>query len=354
MGRIFNLVLGLLLAAPMSAAGASIHALLVGVSGYPNLPERYHLRGPANDVALLRVALQRAGVPGTQVTVLADGVDGSAALPTRANILGGIAAMAERAQRGDWVLVVLAGHGSQQPQTLARRSASGAYIEPDGLDEMFLPYDVSGWRGDLGTVANGLLDDEIGVALGQLVHAGLKVWVVFDTCHAGDMAKGSANPSAHRRVRFVPPRALGVPEALSRKSTKLSARQAPPPPRPLTTRSPGPGKLVIFSASQADEPAAEEQLPVPDWALDALGSSQPERHFGLFSHQIALALPQWDGKFASLVQTVGQAYRRRPYPTPVFEGDVDELLPLQRSTLTSGAAARPEGMTNERKPRGAP
>lgn len=354
MGRIFNLVLGLLLVAPMSVAGASIHALLVGVSGYPNLPERYRLRGPANDVALLRQALQRAGVPGTQITVLADGVEGSAALPTRANILGGMAALTQRARRGDWVLVVLAGHGSQQPQTLARRSAPGAYIEPDGLDEVFLPYDVAGWRGDLGSVANGLLDDDIGVALGQLVHAGLKVWLVFDTCHAGDMAKGPANPDAQRRVRWVPPRALGVPGATTRQLASPPGLQAHPPAKAAWAGTPGAGKLVIFSASQADEPAAEERLPVPDWALHALGAEPPERHFGLFSYQIALALPHWDGKFTSLVQTVGQAYRRRPYPTPVFEGDLNEAMPLPRSSLTSRAALRPEGMTTERKPRGAP
>jgi hypothetical protein len=265
-----------------------------------------------------------------------------------------MAALAQRAVRGDWVLVVLAGHGSQQPQTLARRSAPGAYIEPDGLDEVFLPYDVSAWRGDLGTVANGLLDDDSGVALGQLVRAGLKVWVVFDTCHAGDMAKGSASPGAQRRVRWVPPRALGVPETTSRTSRGLTGAQGRGPAKASWAGSPGAGKLVIFSASQADEPAAEERLPVPDWALNALGNDPPERHFGLFSYQIALALPTWNGRFASLVQTVRQAYQRRPYPTPVFEGDLDELMPLQRSTLTSGASARPEGMATEKKPRGTP
>src|SRR5579864_1078029 len=85
---IFAAAIGALL--PGVALGATTHALLIGVSSYPSLPADRQLRGPRNDVLMLRDTLSRAGVPERNILVLADGVAG-AQVPTRAAILNGFA-----------------------------------------------------------------------------------------------------------------------------------------------------------------------------------------------------------------------------------------------------------------------
>ena len=60
------------------SAWAENYALLVGVSKYPNLEERYWLKGPANDVRLVRTYLTDASpVPFApeNIVTLADGVE---------------------------------------------------------------------------------------------------------------------------------------------------------------------------------------------------------------------------------------------------------------------------------------
>jgi len=82
------------------------HALLIGVSEYPALEERYQLKdGPRNDVALMRTMLQDKGFSPERITALADGVNGAAGLPTRAAILDGLTALSDRVQPGDFAVV---------------------------------------------------------------------------------------------------------------------------------------------------------------------------------------------------------------------------------------------------------
>ena len=107
---------------------ADTYALLVGVSGYPSLAESRRLRGPANDVQLMRAALIQQGVASNAITTLADGVKGSQALPTRQNILAGMRVLATQAKPGDWAIVYFSGHGSQQPQPAASKLPTGSYL----------------------------------------------------------------------------------------------------------------------------------------------------------------------------------------------------------------------------------
>src|SRR4051812_20869284 len=61
-------------------------ALLVGCSHYPNLEERYQLKGPANDVLLMRDLLVKYfGFAAEHIVILAEHA-GKDRLPTRANI----------------------------------------------------------------------------------------------------------------------------------------------------------------------------------------------------------------------------------------------------------------------------
>lgn len=105
---------------------AKTHALLIGVSGYPSLPQANRLVGPANDVRLIRAALLRQGVRSSSIRILADGVSGSIGLPTRREILAALADLEFRAEAGDWVIVYFSGHGSQQKQL----SNHPSYVEP--------------------------------------------------------------------------------------------------------------------------------------------------------------------------------------------------------------------------------
>jgi hypothetical protein len=317
---VFCILVASVFAMSGSGAIAESRALLVGVSGYPSLPEARRLKGPANDVQIMRNALLRVGFTPDNVTVLADGVPGSNALPTKRAILNAMRSLADRSRADDWAVVYFSGHGSQQPQLVTRDTR---YIEPDGLDEIFLPYDIGQWDGSKRAVQGALIDDEIGVALDALSIKGVRVWAVFDTCHAGDMAKGLIAQDANGGpvTRYVSPSSLGVP-----RETIAQARVNPAAKRRPRERAKA-GRIesvrpIIFYASQADEPAAEE--PLPDLLAPQRGGDTPrsKRYFGLFTYLIAQALPTWQGNFGLLAQEVADRYKSRPYPTPMFEGDL--------------------------------
>ena len=82
-------------------ASAATRALVVGVSGYPKLPESIRLVGPKNDSREIANTLVRLGIPAADITVLADQVTGLAdgvANPgpgDKKAILDGLARLAE-------------------------------------------------------------------------------------------------------------------------------------------------------------------------------------------------------------------------------------------------------------------
>ena len=299
---------------------AETRVLLVGVSGYPSLPEHRRLRGPANDVQIMRAGLLKAGVTANQIRILADGAVDSSALPTRQAILDSMRMLAEQARPKDWVIVYFSGHGSQQPQLPGKH----AYTEPDGLDEIFLPYDIGKWDGSKMAVQGALIDDEIGHALEAISRKGASIWAIFDTCHAGGMAKAAladCSTDGCPVTRFVSPSALGVPEQSLHqakpgrtKPTGTAARMPNNTGTGTDTNNP-----VFFFASQKDEPAAEEPLPDP---LGASGA--PKRYFGLFTYLLAQALPNWSDDLGALASHIAQRYKARPYPTPLFEGALSQ------------------------------
>lgn len=329
---------------------ATTRALLIGVSGYPNLAPVKRLKGPANDVQLLRASLLDSGMQATDITVLADGVPGSSALPTRNQILAQLRALADRSQPEDWAIMYFSGHGSQQPQPQNEIVRPGAYIEPDGLDEIFLPYDVGQWNAKLSKVDGALVDDEIGVALEYFHKRNVKFWVIFDTCHAGDMAKSVSPIPVDAKPRFVDPVELGVPGALLQEAKRTAMQQSANANGKTwngfsrqASRSLAVGAALdrrfIFYASQPDEPAAEEPLAIPV----AFGQSKAgeRRYFGLFTYLIAKELPKWRGDFEELAHQVRDAYSSRPYPTPSFEGNLSIVPNFFLPALTIGAKASP-------------
>lgn len=326
------------------AAQAAPQALLVGVSGYPSLPEARRLRGPRNDVPLMREALLRAGMPADGIRMLADGVPGSAALPTRGAILAGMDALAAHSQPGDWVVVYFSGHGSQQPQP-PLSPGSTRYREPDGLDEIFLPYDIGHWDGRLGAVQGALVDDDIGTALDAISARGARVWAIFDTCHAGDMARTWHPAQPGTVYRTVPPEALGVPAF---KAAPAASRRALPSPAASALDTPGAGR-VVFYASHPDEPAAEEPLPEPLPGLSPLPpAGRPTaalKVYGYFTYLVAQELGRLGRQpiatLGTLAERVAQRYASRPYPTPLFEGNLKQVADFSQTGLTKAPPPAP-------------
>jgi hypothetical protein len=112
------LVLSVLCYLPGQLTAASdSRAVLVGVSAYPMLGERFQLHGPPNDVSMVATLLEsRLGFQPSDVLRLTEesGKTHPERLPTRANILRELEALASRSTAGDRVFVLLAGHGSQR------------------------------------------------------------------------------------------------------------------------------------------------------------------------------------------------------------------------------------------------
>ena len=303
----------LLCAAPLVAHASAAQpprnlALLIGVSHYPNLPAQYQLHGPANDIALMRRLLSERGF---QVTAL--GAAGGEQ-PTRAAIISAMRHLAAIANRGDFVLVLFSGHGSQQPEG----AASGYPRKPDGIDETFLPADVAHWNDAVETVSGALLDHEVGSLINAIRNKGAFVWSVFDSCHSATMTR--AMQRRGERDRRVPPQALGVPESARTHRGEAHVQLAPGSEtafvKPVLL-SPAAGGAAAFYAAQTDETTPE--LALPEGAAHG-------RIYGLFTYTLAQAISSAPtASYRQLAQYILQSYAamNRTAPTPLFEGDLD-------------------------------
>ncbi|MCP4304558.1 MAG: caspase family protein, partial [bacterium] len=282
---------------PLHTTSAANHALLVGVADYPSLAAKFQLQGPSNDVALMRAVLAARDFLPENITTL---VSGGETPPTRAAILIALERLAQRAERGDFVYLHLAGHGSQQP------SGVDDTDETDGLDEIFLPQDVGQWEDKIGAVNKAIVDNEIRSHIAAIRTKGAFVWAVFDSCHSGTMLR------AARRTRFrnVDAAALGVPE----QGRRGHQRRGEAVPMGVDRLGEDAGGFIAFYAAQAFEPAPELTMPI-DGAV-----AKPH---GLFSYSLAEALANGGGmSYRQLGEAILQKYAslRIFRTTPLFEG----------------------------------
>ena len=175
--------------------------------------------GPANDVKLLKQVLsEHFGFNDAKITTLIDGIDATHE-PTRANIEREFARLAKLAGHDDQVVILLSGHGSQQPEHDA--------IDPDdhkldGMDEIFLPADTGEWDEKLQTVTNVVLDHELRKWIDRIANSGAHVWVIVDTCHSGTMIRGGNQETARR----VLPEAMKIPREAIRKAKSNTKKSA--------------------------------------------------------------------------------------------------------------------------------
>jgi hypothetical protein len=307
-------------AAPPTPAGG--RALLVGVTYYPNLGEAYQLKGPANDVLLMeRLLREKFGFPPENITVLSEEAGSKAAerLPVRANIEREFTRLAREAREGERVFILLAGHGSQQPEAENTEDP-----EPDGLDEIFLPRDVAKWDGDgtTGHVPNAIIDDELGHWLKAIEAKKTSVWLIVDSCHSGTMTRG-----AGERAREVPPSSpdgLAIPKAALEQARKRAAQRgggtrgaAPDKVAPIPLA--GASGVVALYACQANEVTVEMVLPA---------DSDDSKPYGLLTFTIHQILTRAAAPltYRELARAVYDRYvdLGRTAPTPLIEGtDLD-------------------------------
>jgi hypothetical protein len=305
-----------------AAKPANKHALLVGVTFYEHLPERFHLRGPANDVLLMKdMLMNQFAFASENITILseAEGKKDAKLLPSRLNIKREWERLAKVAHPGDQIVIMMGGHGSQQPEDPNSKDP-----EPDGLDEIFLPRDVKEWEGDATKVPNAIIDDEIGEWLKAITDKKAFVWVVFDSCHSGTMTR-DIEMTRQIKAEFdlkIPKVAIQKAQdaALERdkKLGKVEGKRGGGPAEPQRTPPPEGGVVALY-ACQEIEVTVEKDMPV---------GSPDAKPYGLLSYTIAQVLTQSfqnNGKpptYRELLQRIHAAYGRmgRTAPTPQMEG----------------------------------
>ncbi len=321
------------------AVARTNHAIVVGVSAYPELGEDLWLVGPRYDAEMVAAYLTTQApiaFDDSNVTVLADGVDG-AGDPTSVNIRAAFADLARVAEPGDFVYLHFSGHGTQAPALVPDS-------EQDGLDELFLPSDVTGWDMQTGTVPNALVDDEIGAMIGALLEGGVNVWAVFDSCHSGTVTRGATlgDEEDRERSRRLDPSALGVPAAAMHDAGRVTTRGAPTAidETVIDLQAGDEGRFVYFYAAQTNETTPEMPLPAND----------PDRvPHGLFTFTVLQTLAQNPGlTYRQLGQEVLRRYSTayRVQPTPLFEGALD--LPVFATDQGEGGRVEQWPVRSER------
>ncbi len=325
----------------LPAVARENYAILIGANEYRNLEERWWLKGPSNDVALVATYLTtEAPVPFVpqNVAVLTDG-RGDAEPATLAAIRGAFADLTAKVQPGDFVYLHFSGHGTQAP-------AADPASELDGLDELFLPVDIGKWSDEVGAVENALVDDEIGAMIDALRARGVDVWAVFDSCHSGTVTRGVDAGNEEVRTRQLDPSVLGVdPEAMEDVVTRGVADPRAPAEAPFDAGD-GEGSFVAFFAAQTNEVTPEKNLP----------KGKPDRKpQGVFTYTLMETLAEYPGAtYAQIGQEVLRKYavKNLARATPLFEGDLDAVIfagegggrvAQWQATVTDGAFTIPAG-----------
>lgn len=315
--RVLSFIVLSFLTLILSAGGAcagSVHAILVGAAEYPGLPPERQLKGPPNDVTLMRQVLAARGVPPENVTVLADQIEG-AAPPDRDAILASFAALTGRLRRGDTVLFFFAGHGSLVP-------AEDGGAETGGDDRILLTRDTGS---ESGRSARGLTDRVLARAITAMRNTGADVWAVVDACHSARSIRGAGRDV---RIRGVPPSVLGIARpATSRGGARGgdAAVRGSALVAPAAALAPDAGRLIAFYAAQGDQAAPEQEL---------LVSGRGRQYHGRFTHALATALlGRADLTYGQLAQQILVDYAATSMAViPLFEGASDDLPVLGSAT----------------------
>lgn len=300
---------------------ATNHALLVGCTQYDSLPDSKQLKGPENDIRLFRrVLIDRFDFdPQTDSITMLGSSQGKEYQPTKANIEREFRRLAEIVRKDERVVILLSGHGSQEPDDDPDNPLDH---EPDGYDETFLPCDIGNWNARIGIVENSIRDDELRKWLGKILQREAKVWMIMDACHSGSGVRGSGVET----LRQVPPDLLVPMAALSEAKRKALETDVTATGESLFD---GLGEIVAIYAAQPHESTPERLLP------RGVDPSAQQMH-GLLTFTICDVLNRMQGKvtYNELVEAVQTRYvlMGKREPTPLIEGNrCDQLVMGQES-----------------------
>jgi hypothetical protein len=298
-------------------------ALLIGVTKYDNLPRDRHLIGPSHDAHLMAWLLrERYQFPAEGIVTLTEDEGDPAHRPIRANIEREFRRIARQAREGDQVVVLLAGHGSQQPESVPPDAVNP---EPDGLDEIFLPADVGAWQGTKERLPNAIVDDDMGAWLRAISAKRAYVWAIFDCCHSGTMTRGT------EVFRELPPETL-VPHAeLARARQRAVQRRE-------ATRGESPREQDSFMPSDASHYLVSVYACRPT-EVTPEGLQPPESphatYHGLLTYSLVRVLTEsaeskTPPSYRDLVRRLQVQYAARPQgsPTPLVEGKGQDRIVL--------------------------
>ncbi|MEV6524644.1 caspase family protein [Longispora sp. NPDC051575] len=249
----------------------AVYALLVGIDAYPAAP----LRGCVADVRAAAAFLAPAADP----RILLD------AAATRAALVDGWRGHLAQAGPGDSAVFWFSGHGRTRP---VRRAYE--HLEPSGESQSLVTVDSAD-----GTVPD-LLDQELGLLIGEVAARGAHVVAVLDCCHSG-----GATREVTERVRGLP---------------RLAGPASPEDLLPgVLARPPAPDSHVRLAA------CGELQLAFED-EVDGGG------YRGRFSHALLASLGTLGGaSYRDLTAAVAARIERRPAPGRPRSGQTPVVYP---------------------------
>jgi hypothetical protein len=184
-----TVLLFIMLCLPFSLVAQQKHALLIGISDYPQYDDTEASWAPihgTNDIQLIAPILTEQGFVINTLTNEA---------ATRQAIDNSFKELESRVKAGNIVYIHLSGHGQ------AVEDEDGD--EADGWDEAFIPFDAertyreNGYHGE-----NHLLDDELNGYLNSIrrkIGEEGVVYVVLDACHAGSAYRGEEDDDLYER-----------------------------------------------------------------------------------------------------------------------------------------------------------
>jgi hypothetical protein len=336
------------------AAATEVYSVLVGASDYHLLEkalrdagdtqaDRVNLKGARNDAILMAQTLISRGAKPGNLTLLIEHPEAAdyplptglkpAGAPTRAAIAGAMEGLATKAKKGDQVVILLSGHGSQQPQR--------GTLEADGLDEIFIPVDHGLWTGGKSVVENAIVDDEIAEWIDHIRAKGADVVFIGDFCHSGDSVRGNGTGPAGIDFQKL----LGIPKAALDKAATAAMQAFKGRPGQRESRvevargGAGQGDFVAFMAAAADTRADQVLGPV----YLPRDQRKPD---GVLTMYLAAALSDPSIKtYREAATRVQVGYSAQNVPsTPEFEGDLDKPVLGAAGTagLTAWTVAKPQ------------
>lgn len=282
------------------------HALLIGCTKYRNLPPSSNLKGPINDVALMRqILVDRFGFTSAEIVEMTE-LSAGALQPDRFNIMREMEALVKRAARGDEIFILLSGHGSQQPNVT---NLDDDDYEPDGLDEVFLPADTTFGKTGSERVP-GIPDDQLGAWLTSLKDRGACVFLVADTCHSGSISRSPELGDAKSTVRsrYVSPDLFTTAEdlrTLRDKSRESSEVKESSVDLGVFIKDTSRGALVVLTAVPPHARELEQAMPPNE------GPEDPR--YGRLTYAVHQVLTQSQARlsYRELLQHIAWWYQKQ-------------------------------------------